>query len=192
MKNNIPRIYTYTFCRMLLFILPVFSPFLQSRGLSMREVFEILAVFNLAMVLFDIPTGYLCDHIGRKPTMILGSLVTALGYTSLNFSHTYWHFVVTYFVVAIGFSLISGADIALIYESLDFLAPEKKHPHGIIAKQQFAMVSAEAVAAIGGGLLAEHSWDLLVKVNTVFAWIPLFIAFTVSYTHLTLPTILLV
>jgi hypothetical protein len=112
--------------------------------------------------------------------MIMGSVVTAVGYTCLNFAHTYWHFAVVYFVVAIGFSLISGADIALIYESMDFLAPEKKRPHRIVATQQFLMVSAEAVAAIGGGLLAERSMALLVKVNTVFAWIPLFIAFTLK------------
>lgn len=180
MKSNVNKIYFYTFCRMLLFVLPVFSPFLQSQGLSMKEVFEVLAVFNIAMVLFDVPTGYLCDLFGRKRVLMLGSLITAIGYTSLNFAHSYWPLVGVYFVVALGFSLISGADIALIYESMDFLAPEQRHPHRVIANQQFYMVLAEAIAAIVGGMIAEKSIILLLKLNAVSSWIPFFICFSLK------------
>jgi len=178
MKNNVLKIYTYTFFRLLIFILSVFIPFVQSYGLSMKEVFEILAIFNLSMVLFDVPAGYLCDIIGRKKTLLMGSFTAAAGYTSLCFADSYLELAAVYFVVAIGFSLISGADIAFIYESLEHLPPEKRVPHRIIARQQLLLVLSEAIAAIIGGHVAEHSMRTLAIMNAVAAWVPFFIAFS--------------
>ncbi|RME62044.1 MAG: MFS transporter, partial [Candidatus Dadabacteria bacterium] len=53
--------------------MPVIVLFFKENGLSMKDVFILQALFSVAVVIFEIPSGYFSDVVGRRTTLIVGS-----------------------------------------------------------------------------------------------------------------------
>lgn len=61
-------------------IMPVFSFYATSQpGATEQWVGIALGIFAISQMLFQIPMGYLSDHLGRKTTTIIGSFIYLLG-----------------------------------------------------------------------------------------------------------------
>jgi MFS family permease len=94
--------------------------------------------------------------LGRRKTLVGGTLLTFSGFLIYVVSHGFWGFLFAEVTLGMGTSLISGADSALLYDTLaDFKreAEYVKYEGRIIAAGNFA----ESVAGILGGLLATIS-----------------------------------
>ena len=61
--------------RWFLLIMPVVTIFYREHGLTHQEVFLIQACFAIGVVLFEIPTGYFSDVLGRKRSLLLGTII---------------------------------------------------------------------------------------------------------------------
>lgn len=157
--------------------LPVWVPYFQSYGFSMRDVFTVQAVFAFAVAAFEIPTGYFCDLFGRKKTLVFGGLSYAFAFTWLAFAHTFWEVILFEIGAALAFSLISGADVSLLYDSLDH-TDERQMRARVLGNMQFAQLISEAAGAVLGGVLATQNLALPFKVQAILAWFPLVIALT--------------
>ena len=59
--------------------MPIITIFYKENGLSMQEIFIIQACFSLAVVLFEVPTGYFADVVDRKKSIIIGMILGAIG-----------------------------------------------------------------------------------------------------------------
>lgn len=137
-------------------VMPIVVLFYQENGLGMQEVFMLQAIYSVSIVLLEIPSGYFADALGRKNTLIIGSIMGFLGYLVYSFSFGFWGFLIAEVVLGFGQSLISGADSALLYDTLLQHNKEKdymKHEGRMISAGNFA----EALAGIAGGLLAALS-----------------------------------
>ena len=137
-------------------IMPIVVLFYQENGLGMQEVFILQAIYSIAIVALEIPSGYFADALGRKTTLIIGSVLGFMGYLVYSLSFGFWGFLVAEVVLGFGQSLISGADSALLYDTLLQNKKEKdymKHEGRMISVGNFA----EALAGIAGGLLAAVS-----------------------------------
>ncbi|MFI5206194.1 MAG: MFS transporter, partial [Candidatus Paceibacterales bacterium] len=88
-------------------------------GFSYSRVFTLGAVYMLMFVLFNVPAGALADIIGRKKTLIFGSLTLVLAAVATGVSHNFTQVLLSFFLWSLGFSLITGADEALLYDSLN-------------------------------------------------------------------------
>ena len=64
--------------RWFLVMMPVITIFYKEHGLSMQEIFVIQSVFAIGVVLFEVPTGYFSDVVGRKKTLLIGSVISTL------------------------------------------------------------------------------------------------------------------
>ena len=167
------RIYLFSFFFNFLVIIPVIVPLFSSLGLSMRQVFELQAIFGLAVVFTEIPTGYLGDMWSRKKIVILGSFINALGFTWLPFAQGYSGLVLFEITVGIGMSFVSGADVSLLYDSV-----EKGVRRKSLASLQMAAIGGESVAAILASILVVYALHAVTVANALSAWIPFFIALT--------------
>lgn len=137
-------------------VMPIAVLFYQGNGLSIKEMFVLQSIFSISIVVLEVPSGYIADVFGYKKTLIAGSILGFLGYSIYSISYGFVGFMIAEIVLGIGNSLISGADSALLYDSL--LDCNKQNDY---LKYEGRMLSAgnfsESVAGICGGLLAVAS-----------------------------------
>lgn len=139
--------------------MPVVVLFYQDNGLSMQDIFLLKSIYSVAIVLMEVPTGYMADVWGRKPSLLTGAVLGAAGFALYSFSHGFFAFAVAEVILGIGHSFVSGSDSAMLYDTLKAAGQEKKY-----IKQEGWITSsgnfAEAFAGICGGLLAAVSLRL--------------------------------
>jgi MFS family permease len=106
--------------RWVLFPIPIVTIFWQQHiGLSLADVMTLQAIFAAAVVVFEFPTGYLADRIGHRRALLAGGVVSCAGWTQYASATSFGGFAVGECVLAIGYAFASGADSALLFESLD-------------------------------------------------------------------------
>jgi MFS family permease len=89
----------------------------------------VLAVETITSALMDIPTGVFSDRIGRKHTMIIGSIATTLSISCYALANNFTWLVVGAALSGLGQCLFSGNNNALLYESLKSYGKEDQFHH---------------------------------------------------------------
>jgi MFS family permease len=153
LKSNIWKLQAIKALRWFMLIMPIIVLFFQENGLSMCEVFILQSVFSIAIVVLEVPSGYLADIVGRKASIIAGCVLSFAGFTVYSLSYGFWGFLIAELFLGFSGSFISGADSAMIYDTLLEMgsADEYKKIEGrMISVGNFS----EGIAGIVGGFLA--------------------------------------
>jgi len=157
--------------------MPIVVPFYESNELSMKDIMVLQAIYSIAIVVLEIPSGYLADVIGRRKTLIIGAIFGTLGFATYSFSYGFFGFIIAEIILGIGQSCISGADSAMLYDSLLEKGEEKKY-----SRFEGRIVSlgniSEAAAGLIGGLLAGITLRAPYIAQAFVAFIALPAAFT--------------
>lgn len=179
LHRNIPALYGLAFFHSFLVIIPVIVPFFVSKGLSLAEIFYLQAAYATSIVLLETPSGYFADFFGRRMALLIGSAIHGLGYFILNFSDSIETLLIFQITLGAATSLLSGADLAMLYDTQKAIASNEggEHSHGI-ANLGFIRSTAEGCGALLGGALAVISFDLMVLVQSISAWMCLLLALT--------------
>lgn len=119
----------------------------------MKDIMVLQAIYSIAIVVLEIPSGYLADVIGRRKTLIIGAIFGTFGFATYSFSYGFLGFLIAEIILGIGQSCISGADSAMLYDSLLERGEEKKYTRFEGRITSIGNI-AEAVAGILGGVLA--------------------------------------
>jgi MFS family permease len=155
---------------------PILMLFYKDCGFTTEESFQLKAFYSIAIVLFEIPSGYMADIIGRRKTIIIGSFFGTIGFAIYAFSTGFWPFLMAEATLGIGMSCISGADSALLYDSLKSVGKEQQYVK--YEGRNFSVGNfAEAIAGITGGALAEISLRFPFYFQTGIAFIAIPAAF---------------
>ena len=181
LQNNIRTIYLLGFFHSFMVVIPVFVPLLQGYGLSMSQVLQTQALFALTIALFEVPSGYLADIWGRRKAILVGSAVNAVGFLSLLGADSFVDFLLYEALLGIGFSLISGADLALLYDTEVYLQerglPGGAGPGKSLSRLIAAEAGASGLAGITASILLLWSLDSVVVVQAVTGLVPLVLGF---------------
>ncbi len=133
--------------------MPVIVLFYQDNAMGMHDIFVLKAIYSVAIVVMEIPSGWMADVWGRKKTLILGSILGSAGFLMYSFSYGFFAFVLAEIVLGIGHSFVSGADSAMLFDSLKADNKTEKY-----IKEEGRITSfgnfAEAIAGVLGGFLA--------------------------------------
>ncbi len=136
--------------------MPIVVLFYQDNGMGMHDIFILKAIYSVAIVVMEIPSGWMADIWGRKKTLILGAVLGSAGFLAYSFSYGFLAFAVAEIILGIGHSFVSGADSAMLFDSLKADNKTKEY-----TKQEGRITStgnfAEAIAGILGGFLAAIS-----------------------------------
>lgn len=177
LRTNINTIYLMGFCHSFMVVIPVFVPLLQGHGLSMSEVLQTQALFAMTIALLEVPSGYIADLWGRKQALVLGSLANAVGFVWLLGADSFFDFMLYEFMLGVGISLISGADLALLYDSeteLQALGESGAGPGRSLSRLISIEAGASGVAGIVASLvLVWADMVLLLAVQAVVGLLPL-------------------
>lgn len=153
--------------------MPIVVLFYQDNGLEMFDIFLLKGIYSVSIVIWEIPSGYLADVLGRKLTLIIGALLGFFGFLTYSFSLGFIGFLVAEIILGVGQSLVSGADSALLYDTLEDRGLKEKY-----AKYEGRVISignfAEAIAGILGGVIAGLSlrYPFYVQSAVAFTAIP--------------------
>lgn len=144
----------------------VFLLFLADKGMSVTEIALYQALFNIATVVLELPTGLVGDFFGKKFSIQVGVL--------LLFFHTAGmlllsgpFLVVLSLVEALAYSLQSGSEQALLYEIVRNSGQGERFLT-INARLLAAQSIATGVAIVLGSFIAQVSWSALYVCVSVF------------------------
>ncbi|MCK5071811.1 MAG: MFS transporter [Bacteriovoracaceae bacterium] len=165
---------------MFLVLIPVIVPYFISLKLSMMEIFQLQAILGITVAIFEVPSGYLADLWGRKKTICLGAFFSGTGFSILYFLNSFNQLVIYEILLGVAVSLVSGADISILYESLKYKNDERSERTKAIANVQLSKTVSESTASVLGGLLVTISFQMVIIVKAITGWFPFFIALTLK------------
>ena len=170
MANNIWKIYVYRILLGMIFSVPTIVLFWQNHGMNLTDVMTLQSLFALAMVLFELPSGYFADIAGRKTTLVLAAAGCLMAICIYSQGTCFTHFLTAEICFAFGFALISGADAALVYDTLQVLGRENEFQK-IFGRLFFISLFSFGVSSIIGGFISAINirWSF-------YATIPFFAA----------------
>lgn len=167
-QRNLTALYLVKIAKWMNLIMPVIVLFYKSNGLTMKDIFLLQSVYSLTLMTLEIPTGYFADRVGRKSSILIGVMLGFTGYLAYSFSFGFWQFVIAEVILGVSQSLVSGADSAMLY---DTLAAAKQNKRYTQLEGRITSIGnfGEAFAGIIGGLLAVSSLRTPYYVQTLVA-----------------------
>jgi predicted MFS family arabinose efflux permease len=133
------------------------------RGLSQAEYGLLQGLYYLVVVAAEVPTGVLADRFGRKAILVLGAAVNGLGCFLFAMARDLPSFAMGEALFGLGTAFVSGADSALLYDSLAAEREEAQYPRAEGAAQ-----ASWLLATVVGYPLADRI--LVVDGNPVLAY----------------------
>ena len=176
-KHNILKLYLLRGFLWFMVSMPIIVLFFQENGLTLMEVMILQSVYSFTIAVTEIPSGYIADYFGRKNSLIFGTILTFCGYLIFSNFSSFEFFVCAQIIIALGGSLMSGADSAMMYDTLIEIEDEKQYTK--VEGRTYAIGNfSEAIAGLLGGFLATTSLLLPVQVQTsiLFLCIPIAIS----------------
>jgi MFS family permease len=132
--------------------------FLLDAGLTNFEAFVANACFTAGMLIFEIPTGIVADHWGRRASFLCGTLTLAVTTTlyvllwQLRSGFVWWALVSA--LIGLGFTFFTGATDAWLVDALS-VCRFVGHLEGVFSRGQVIAGALTLVGSLAGGYLAQ-------------------------------------
>lgn len=126
-----------------------------------------LAVFSIAAItsaLFEVPTGVLSDRVGRKKTIIFGSLASVLAISSYAVANSFIILALGAIFEGLASAFFSGNNEALLYDTLN---QQKRIStfSDTLGKLSSMFQAGLGISALIGGFIAGYSLKLAMAVS---------------------------
>jgi MFS family permease len=159
LKHNILKMYFLKGVNCFMIVMPIIVIFFQENNLTITEIMILQAVYSLTIAMLEIPSGFLADSFGRRNSIFISTVFSFIGYIILSTYVGFNQYLIAEILLGIGASLISGADSAIIYDTL--LELNDKNSYTKIEGKNYAIGNfSEAIAGLLGGYLAIASISL--------------------------------
>ena len=152
-RSNVWKLYAIRFFYNLIPAYVIERLFWEERGMTIQMVVYAEIIFAITVVLLEVPTGIIADKWGRKHMIVLSALLGCCEFLILVYATEFWHFALVVFLAAIGSSASSGAEDALLYDSL-LSAREEQFFEKYVGRLNALDISSIMLAALCGSVLA--------------------------------------
>ncbi|HET6872556.1 MAG TPA: MFS transporter [Sporolactobacillaceae bacterium] len=152
--HNTRVLFWYNLLGTISFIQPVLTLFYLSRGINDSMILWMMLAWSFAILVGEVPTGMIADRFGAKTAFITGSSVKIVSLSVLIFAHHPLTFFISQFLSGLSAAFFSGADEALIYDSLK-VDQEEDRMDQAMGKIQSAPFLSMLFAVILGAVLAK-------------------------------------
>ena len=120
---------------LLFFYAIIFLYLVQVKNLSAPQVLFAEALYNVAIMLFLIPSGKIVDKIGKKNSVIYANLCVAISILILLLMNNFYHLIISYAIMAFGYSIKGIAENIILYDS---------HPAGRRRGKLFSIIDGKS------------------------------------------------
>ena len=157
MTANLRLLVALSALQFTLFPMPIITLFWTDQiGMSLTDVMVLQAVFGLAVVLCEFPSGYLADRVGYRTSLLVGAALWAAGWLAYARAAGFGAIVVAEVILGAGAAFISGADRALLWTSLAAAGRGGEYTRWEGRVRAAAQTSEAVSAGAGGWLYAIH------------------------------------
>lgn len=141
-EQNIWKLKLYSFFTKFLFYSPIIIAFFKSLNFSVFQILLLFSISSFISFVLEIPSGYYADKYGRKNSLLFATFTLLLSSLIFWFASAYSLFIIAAILLGISGAFRSGADTALLYDTLIILKKEDEHKK------------------IQGSILAYNAWAL--------------------------------
>lgn len=138
-----------------------------------------MAIFSIASIagtIFEVPTGVLSDRVGRKKTIIFGSLASLLAISAYAIANSFFVLMIGAIFWGLSNSFFSGNNDALLYDTLKQQKKINKFSD-MLGKLSSMFQAGLGISALIGGLIAGFSLKLVMIVSIFPQLVALLISF---------------
>lgn len=160
MNKNIRLFYLFNFFVDFKFYAPIAIIYFAKVSGSYALGMSIFSAAMLSSALFEIPTGVFSDYIGRKKTVLLGSVFLTFAVFCYALGFSYWVLLLGAVAEGISRSFYSGNNSALLYDTLNEHGKAGIY-HEVLGKTASTDQLALAVSAVTGSFIAAKSFSLV-------------------------------
>lgn len=157
--NLIRNIRIYPFFRLffnLLIIGPILVPFMLFKGLSYAEIMLLQSISAISVIVFEVPTGALADKVSRSRSLQYSGFFLGFALALYVLFRSFWIFALAEIMFGIGITLSSGADAAIVYESL-VRQGRKKEYQKLEAHAAFYVFLGQAAGSVLSSFLYTYN-----------------------------------
>lgn len=169
-EGNVWKSFVYRFLMNFQLWWPIWVVYLQKeRGLSLTRITLLDVPFFLLVVVAEIPTGAIADRFGRRISLMLGSLMFSVAVFVFGIAESYPVILISYTAWGLGLTFQSGADAAILYDSLK--AIDREEDFQKINSRLWAMTSAAVLVAIliGAPIAAATSFSTVIVASAAIS-----------------------
>ena len=154
-------------------VVPALPLYAKSFGVSASAIGLAVAVYGLARFVVAMPTGQLCDRLGRRPTLAVGGVVSTLGNLWCAAAESFPEFIIARFLAGAGAGLVLTAGQVVL---ADISVPARRGR--MMATYHGVFIFAVGIGPFPGGLLADSlglaapfvAYGAASALVTVLAW----------------------
>ena len=170
----------YGFLKNLRFFEPFFILFFVSKGLSFLQIGSLYAIREIAIYIFEIPSGIIADSLGRRKTLASSFLIYIIAFLIFYLTSSYSLFSVAMLFYALGDAIRSGINKAMIVDYL-VRTNQKKLKVEYYGHTRGWSQLGSAISSLAGGILVFFNNNL--DVIFLFSIIPYLIDFVNVLTY---------
>jgi len=138
---------------LLFFYAIIFLYLVQVKNIPAPRVILSEALYNVAIMIFIIPSGKIVDKIGKKNSVIIANICVCLSIVVLLIMKNFYHLVLAYTIMAFGYSIKAIAENIILYDSIPSGSKKGKIFSLIDGKASSYYYYIDAVSAIVTGFL---------------------------------------
>ena len=158
--------YLYMILSSCLFSRGIFMLFLAHKGLDFAQIGFYQMLVQISMFVFEIPTGYLGDRVGKIKSLQIGTLLLLLHCIVLVFTKHHTLLIFSGIIEGIGYTFRSGSDSALLYELLKKNHEEHRYLK-INANLQAAQSILMGITISLGAIMVTRSWNSVYYITAI-------------------------
>lgn len=141
---------SYYILQSFIFYIPVLTIFLKYELNDMFLVSVLFSVKSIATFLLELPTGFIADHVSRKFSIILGTIIYIVSMLIFAVCPQFKFLIIAQLLFGISETLISGADQALFYDNFKYIEREDAYQRYYANLTFLSTLALCASFAVGG------------------------------------------
>lgn len=152
MSDNILKLKLIGFVKGSSFFLPILTLYLLRYDISLSAIVMTQTFYALAVFFGEVPTGIFADTFGQKISIICGYILNVLGASLLIFFPSTEGIYLSFALIGLADSFLSGSEEALFYESYqrqdELQGSYKKHYSIFFSNAMIGVVASTLLAGI--------------------------------------------
>jgi len=155
--------------------MPIFFLYFNQK-IGLKEVVLLEAIYYIAVVLLEVPSGYFSDYIGRKKTLIISAVALCLACIFYLSATSFVSLILGQICFAGWMAFQSGTTTVFLFESLKEQNIEHEYGQREAQVNKWSMYCS-GLAALIGGFLGTYDLKYPYMLTFIFACIALFVSF---------------